>query len=112
MCSLLLLLYPGDEARLSKCHQLLASIQDALTPDNLSILQPNLPCVLATLENAHRSIESALSSSQAHNIKKEDPDTSFKQTFHVSPGQKHDKQLKLYRTTQKCGRKRQGDILK
>lgn len=100
----------GDTRKLSKCHQLLTSIQDALTPDSLSILQPNLSYVLTTLENAHRSIESALSS-QAPKITNRDPVTSFEQTFHVSPGQKHEKQLQLYRTTQKCGRKRQDNVL-
>jgi hypothetical protein len=64
------------------------------------------------LENAHQSIESTItSSSQTTEIKKGDTITQFEPTFKVAPGQTHDKQLRFYRTTQKCGRKRQ-DTLK
>lgn len=98
--------FTGDVARLSKCHQLLSSIGDALKPNNLCHLQATLPYVTAMLENALQSIESTLSE-----IPKEQQFTNFEQSFKCAPGQNHDKQLKFYRTTQKCGRKRQ-DTLK
>lgn len=38
--------------------------------------------------------------------------TNFKQSFGIAPGQKHETQVSFYRTTQKSGRKRKGNILK
>ena len=101
--------FSGATTRLSKCQQLLSGIEAALTQENLTLLEPTLPYIQATLENAQRSIESSLS--QAPRVKEGDSDTQFKPSFTVAPGQTHDKQLQFYRTTQKCGRKRQ-DTLK
>ena len=94
--------------RLSKCCQLLSSISDALVPNNLHYLQATLPYIMSTLEKTLQSIESTMSSipvSTDHSI------SNFKQSFQVVPGQNLDKQLKFYRSTQKCGRKRQ-DVLR
>lgn len=93
-------------ARLSKCHQLLSSIGDALKPNNLCHLQATLPFITTMLENALQSIQSTLSE-----IPTEQCITPFEESFTVVPGQNLEKQLQFYRTTQKCGRKRQG-ILK
>ena len=67
------------------------------------------------LQNAYLSIDSVLSSATTTTTTttSDDDDLSdFQQTFSVAPGQKHEKQLRFYRTTQKCGRKRKGNVLK
>ena len=95
----------GDDQQLLKCHEMLASIKEALTSENMILLQPNLPI----------SINSAISSantSSGSNSDSDDDITDFKQTVSVAPGQKHEKQVRFYRTTQKCGRKRKGNVLK
>lgn len=94
---------------------MLASIKEALTSENLTLLQPNVPYITAMLENAYLSINSAISEADVSSGTDSGSDediTDFKQTFSVAPGQKHEKQLRFYRTTQKCGRKRKGNVLK
>ena len=105
----------GDDQQLLKCHEMLASIKEALTSENMILLQPNLPYITAMIENVYLSINSAISSantSSGSNSDSDDDITDFKQTFSVAPGQKHEKQVRFYRTTQKCGRKRKGNVLK
>ena len=62
------------------------------------------------LQNAYLSIDSVLSS--ATTTSDDDDLSEFQQIFSVAPGQKHEKQLRFYRTTQKSGRKRKGNVLK
>ena len=104
----------GDDQQLSKCHEMLASIKEALTSENMILLQPNLPYITAMIENVYLSINSAITSANTSSGSNSDSDdiTDFKQTFSVAPGQKHEKQVRFYRTTQKCGRKRKGNVLK
>lgn len=97
----------GDVNKLSKCHELLTSIGDALSPSNLDHLQQILPYVTNMLENTHHAVMSAMSNNST-----ELPLIPFEPSFKVGPGQKHEKQLcSLHPTTQKSGRKRQ-NILK
>ena len=94
---------------------MLASIKEALTSENLTLLQPNVPYITAMLENTYLSINSAISEADVSSGTDSGSDediTDFKQTFSVAPGQKHEKQLRFYRTTQKCGRKQKGNVLK
>ena len=58
------------------------------------------------LENTLQSVVSALSENPMKQCI-----TPFEQSFTVAPGQNHQTQLQFFRTTQKCGRKRQ-NILK
>ena len=105
--------YLLEETSFSKCHELLTSIKEALSPENSTILQPNLPYITSMLQNAYLSINSVLTLSTTSSDKIVHGDvTNFKQTFGVAPGQKHEKQVSFYRTTQKSGRKRKGNILK
>ena len=79
------------------------SIQEALTTENLPLLEPNLPYIVAMLENASLSINLAISSVEnssesitVQSTSDSDKDTcitDFKQTFSVAPGQKHERQL-------------------
>ena len=102
-----------EETSFSKCHELLTSIKEALSPENSTVLQPNLPYITAMLQNAYLSINSVLTPSTTSSDKIIHGDvTKFKQSFGVAPGQKHEKQVSFYRTTQKSGRKRKGNILK
>ena len=75
--------YPLENKSLTKCHELLTSIKEALTSENLSLLQPNLPYITAMLQNAYLSIDSVLSSATTSS---DDEDISdFQQTFSVAP---------------------------
>ena len=97
----------GDDRQLSKCHE---SIKETLTSENMIRLQPNL-YTTAIIENVYLSIYSAISSaniSSGSNSDSDDDITDFKQTFSVAPGQKHEKQVRFYRTSHKCGRKING----
>lgn len=104
-----------ESGKLSKCCELLANIQEALIPENVAILQQNFPYITAMLENAYLSINSVIMKaktlSQTDKVM-DDNMTNFKQTLCVAPGQKHEKQLRFHRTTQKCGRKRKENILR
>ena len=65
------------------------------------------------IQNAYISIDLVLSSVITSSDESSNVDISdFQQTFSIAPGQRHEKQLRFYRTTQKCGRKRKGNILK
>ena len=76
------------------------------------LLQPNLPYITAMIENVYLRINSAISSPNITSGSNSDSDVDFKQTLSVAPDQKYEKQVRFYRTTQKCGRKRKGNVLK
>ena len=66
---------------------------------------------MAQLENAYLSINSVISSATETKSNSTEDITDFRQTFKVAPGQKRERQLQFYRTTQKCGRKQKGNVL-
>ena len=115
--------------KLSKCQKLLSGISDSLSASNLdhlepilpyitnmlepilpyitNMLEPILPYITNMLENTHHAILSELSGNSVGKKL-----ASFEPSYAVGPGQKLQRQLQpFYRTTQKCGRKRQ-NILK
>ena len=104
--------------KLSKCQKLLSGVSDSLSASNLdhlepilpyitSMLEPILPYITNMLENTHHAILSELSGNSVGKKL-----ASFEPSYAVGPGQKLQRQLQpFYRTTQKCGRKRQ-NILK
>ena len=93
--------------KLSKCQKLLSGISDSLSASNLDNLEPILPYITNMLENTHHAILSKLSGNSVGKKL-----ASFEPSYAVDPGQKLQRQLQpFYRTTKKCGRKRQ-NILK
>ena len=66
--------------KLSKCHKLLTSIGDALSPSNLDNLEPILPYVTNMLENTHHAITSAISGNSTGQ-----PLTPFEPSLRVGP---------------------------
>ena len=93
--------------KFSKCQKLLSGISDSLSASNLDHLETILPYITNMLENTHHAILSELSGNSVGKKL-----ALFEPSYTVGPGQKLQRQLQpFYRTTKKCGRKRQ-NILK